>query len=55
MNSTENPRDAGILQAIKAMAKPPAKKYVPRGLILNKKIKRVKFTEHIIIMSEFRN
>jgi hypothetical protein len=44
VNSTENPRDARLLQAIKILAKVPAKEYVPRDPILNKKIKWVTFT-----------
>ena len=37
------------------MAATTPKKNVPRGQILNKKIKRVKFDKNIIIMREFRN
>ena len=44
-----------MLQTIEALAQTPTKKHVSRVPILNKKIKWVKFTKHIIVISEFRN
>jgi hypothetical protein len=54
-NSTEHLMGTRRIHAIEAMTQLPAKKNVPRGSILNKKIKRVKLTKNIIIMSEPRN
>jgi hypothetical protein len=53
-NSTEHLRGTRRIHAIEAMTQLPAKKNVPRGSILNKKIKRVKLTKNIIIMGELR-
>jgi hypothetical protein len=54
-HTTEDLRDQRRLQRIQALVDPTSKQNLPRDSVLNEKMKRMKLTKNIIIISKLMN